>query len=274
MVQRRIMPDGRRIDFPDGMSKAQIDIEMRARTDPAYAAAIGDARRRVATAPPVYRAVSQGFTANQSDELEAGTAALETGLRNLAARTGVVEPAPYGRKTAFEAVMDAEKEASDAALPTTNVVGGWIGAFANPVGKRGAKWVGDAGDVYQATGRSGAVGTATGLLTGYGAGRSQAEREQGALNDGLVGGTVGIVAPGLERAAKQSGMNSFLQKVAPAPTSVFYRLANTAAVPLRQAGASLKPVGEALTPDLGKGVDALKAIQQEQEKERERARRR
>jgi len=167
------------------------------RKDPATEAALADARKRAASAPGQIRALSGGAAFNFADEADAAAAALETGARNLFARTGLVEPAPYSSRQAFDAVMQAEREASakfGQTNPIQNLALGITGAVATGGGP-GMGFIKAAPNLGSRILRSAGVGAGGGAVAGAGSGNTPAERTTNALLGGGLGGVVGGVIP-------------------------------------------------------------------------------
>lgn len=167
------------------------------RRDPAAEAALADARKRAASAPGQIRALSGGAAFNFADEADAAAAALETGARNLFARTGLVEPAPYSSKQAFDAVMQAEREASakfGQTNPIQNIALGITGGVASGGGP-GMAFIKAAPNLGSRILRSAGVGAGGGAVAGAGAGNTPSERTTNALLGGGLGSVVGGVIP-------------------------------------------------------------------------------
>jgi len=159
--------------------------------------ALADARQRSKNTSGAVRAVNQGFTFNLSDEIDAAGAAVETGARNLASKTGLVKGAGYSPKEAYQAVMQSEKEAGQQyakQAPVANFAANVVGGIANPLAKAGGGFVAGGKGLAQVAGRSAIVGGATGAA--YGAGEGQGmERVQNALVGGGTGAAIGGAIP-------------------------------------------------------------------------------
>lgn len=167
------------------------------RRDPAAEAALADARKRVASAPGQVRALSGGAAFNFADEAEAAAAAAETGIHNLFAKTGLVKPAPYSPKQAYDAVMQAEQEANARFArerPVQNIALGITGAVATGGGP-GMGFIKAAPTLGARALRSAAVGAGGGAVAGAGAGNTPSERATNALLGGGLGGVVGGAIP-------------------------------------------------------------------------------
>jgi len=167
------------------------------RKDPATEAALADARKRAASTPGQIRALSGGAAFNFADEADAAAAALETGARNLFAKTGFVEPAPYSSRQAFDAVMQAEREASTRfgqTNPVQNIGLNITGAVATGGGP-GMGFIKAAPNLGSRILRSAGVGATGGAVAGAGSGNTPSERATNALLGGGLGGTVGGVIP-------------------------------------------------------------------------------
>lgn len=167
------------------------------RRDPAAEAALADARKRAASAPGQVRALSGGAAFNFADEADAAAAAAETAARNLFAKTGLVKPAPYSPKQAYDAVMQAEREASAGfgqVHPVQNVLLGLTGAVATGGGP-GVGFIKAAPNLGSRILRSAAVGAGGGAVAGAGAGNTPSERATNALLGGGLGGVVGGAIP-------------------------------------------------------------------------------
>ena len=167
------------------------------RRDPAAEAALADARKRAASAPGQVRALSGGAAFNFADEADAAAAALETGAHNLFAKTGLVKPAPYSPRQAYEAVMQAEQEANANFArehPVQNVALGITGAVASGGGP-GMGFIKAAPNLGARILRSAAVSAGGGAVAGAGAGNTPSERALNALIGGGLGGVVGGVIP-------------------------------------------------------------------------------
>lgn len=172
-------------------------------------AADRDARNRIKNTPDQVRAVSKGFTFGFADEIDAAGAALETGARNLAAKTGVVKPAPYGMGDAYGAVMDANAEA-DAEFarkhPVQNVGLQIAGGAVGPGMAQAARYVGGSRSLLGATVRSAVVGGGTGAVAGAGNARGGvSERGLAAASGAATGAVVGAVLPSAARAVQTGG---------------------------------------------------------------------
>lgn len=175
---RGLLPPDRAAAYEEAVKRGVI-------SDPTAAAAV-DAKARSANTPGIVRSISNGFTLNHSGELDAASAALETGAHNLITRATGGTP-KYGMADAYHAVMGTEDNAETQFAknnPVQNVTGQVVGAVANPLLKAGAGYVGRAGSLTSAALRSAAVGSAAGAVAGEGDAR-------GGLQSRLIGGAEG-----------------------------------------------------------------------------------
>lgn len=182
-TQKRVAP-------PKGKDKARID-----------------ARRRVKSAPDQVRAAAKGATFGFADELDAGAAALETGMGNLVRRaTG--QPVEYGMKDAYGAVMDANAEA-DAKFasehPVQNVGLQIAGGIAAPGAAAAGRFVGAGRGIVRQSLRSAAVGVGAGAVAGAGNGRGVVDRAKSAGKGAVIGGAVGGAMPAAGRVMQTAG---------------------------------------------------------------------
>lgn len=171
------------------------------------AAADRDAKRRVKSTPDQVRAVSRGFSFGLSDELDAGSAALETGGRNLLARVAGKKP-EYGMGDAYNAVMDASQQADSAyaqAHPVQNIGLNILGGMVGPGMATASRYVGNARNLLSATGRSALVGSGVGAVTGAASGRGVEGRLREAGKGALTGAVVGAALPSAGRLAQTAG---------------------------------------------------------------------
>ena len=116
------LPDGRslNVDAPSVQAAAEGAATWAKANPPSgMAKARADAKQRVSTAPGPIRAISQGASLGFSDELEAGSAALETGANNLLARVGLTKGAGYSMGEAYRAVADEERARCRKLTPTS-----------------------------------------------------------------------------------------------------------------------------------------------------------
>lgn len=204
--------DGVIHQFPDGTDPAVVDRAMKTyATDPANRAR-ADARRRVASTPGQVRAIGKGASLNFSDELDAASAALETGANNALSKVGLTKGAGYGMKDAYGAVMDAEKQADNAFStqhPGQNFGLQVLGGLST--GKVGLKTIQEAKTFGGAVGRSAGVGAAFGAIAGAGNDRGVnrlAGAATGAATGAALGGAlpaVAKVAQAIPRAARSAG---------------------------------------------------------------------
>lgn len=191
---RGLLPPDRAAAYVEAVKRGII-------SDPSAAAAV-DAKARSANTPGIVRAISNGFTLNHSGELDAASAALETGAHNLITRATGGTP-KYGMSDAYKAVMGTEgnSEADFAkAHPVQNVAGQVLGAAANPILKAGAAYVGKAASLGSAVLRSAAVGAGVGAVAGEGDARGGlTSRLQGAGTGAASGAVLGASVPAIAK---------------------------------------------------------------------------
>lgn len=168
-----------------------------------------DAKKFVGSTPAQLRVFNQGATFGFADEINAGGAALTAGANNALSKIGLTKGAGYNSRQAYDAVMEAEREANARFAqehPVQNVALQIAGGIMAPGAKGGAKFIGKGRNLGQASLRSGAVGAMTGAL--YGAGTAEggaANRAKGAMTGGATGAVVGAATPGAIRGAQFVG---------------------------------------------------------------------
>jgi hypothetical protein len=167
--------------------------------------ALEDARARAATTPGQVRAITEGFTANLVRPLDAATAALETGVTNLAGDMGIGDGAGYGMSDAFNAVRVAEGERSEDFFneePVQSIGLNILGGYANPLLRRSGDFVASGAGrgllasegLLPAVGRGLGVGAGIGGVSGLAA--SNPGDEVGAtVRGGIIGGALGGGVP-------------------------------------------------------------------------------
>lgn len=180
----------------EGLSAADLRGETKVRSD---------ATKRVNSVPQQVRTFNQGASFGFADELNAGTAALETGANNLLSRIGMTKGAGYSAKQAYDAVMDAERTANARFAqehPVQNASLQVAGAVAAPGSIAAGKFVGSAPNLAGAMTRSALVGGVTGAAYGAGTARGGvAERGRSAGAGMMTGAAVGAALPPVSRLA-------------------------------------------------------------------------
>lgn len=171
-------------------------------------AAQRDAARRIQSAPDQVRALSKGFTFGFSDELDAASAAAETGVTN-ALKQAVGQKPTYGMKDAYGAVMreNALRDAQFAeAHPVQNIALQIAGGAVGPGAAEAARFIGGARSLGGAALRSAGVGLGMGAVAGAGnADGGAIERAKGAVGGAVTGAAVGAAAPVVGRVAQTAG---------------------------------------------------------------------
>lgn len=156
----------------------------------------GAAEVRAKSTPGQVRAANQGATFGFADELDAASAALETGANNLVRRVTGRPSVGYGMGDAYKAVMDAEQRASAQFAeqhPIQNIGAQLVGGVAT--GKLALKPIQAATSFGGATLRAAGVGAAAGAAAGAGAGRGLEGRATGAAVGAAAGGALGALTP-------------------------------------------------------------------------------
>jgi hypothetical protein len=172
---------------------------------PGLAKATAAAKRRVASAPAPLRAFNQGATLGFADEIDAGSAALETGANNFVRRMTGQPSVGYGMGDAYKAVMDVES-AGDRQFAKDHPVAAPVlqvaGAVLSPAGRVGGGYVSRGANAGARIVRGATVGAMTGAVAGAGGSRGGVkDRAVGAGEGAVVGAmTGGAVTAGIEGA--------------------------------------------------------------------------
>lgn len=232
-----------------GAPKPQASAVSAPPAAPKPSKALEDARRRAASTPGQVRAITRGGSFGFVDELDALSAAAETGGRNLLSKTGLVKPAPYSASEAYGAVMTAEKEAQQAfakSNPVQSMAGEIIGSI--PTGNALLKAPGMLGMARLApkslVARAAVTGGTQGALYGLGT-ANEGERVKGAVTGGMFGAGSGALL--------QAGGNALARKAAE-------KVANPSkARILANAGVRLTP-GDVLGGGFKRTEDALTSV--------------
>lgn len=171
---------------------------------PAKQKARADAEKRSRATPGAVRAAAQGPTISFADELDAASAALETGANNLVRRITGRPSVGYGMRDAYEAVMQTEREQRNLFAkehPVANVMLPMAAGLMTPGAGAASRFVSGARTMAGTVARSAAVGAGFGAVAGAGAGEGVEGRAKGALAGGVVGGAIGGAVPVAARAA-------------------------------------------------------------------------
>lgn len=212
MAKYRIdLPDGRAIAVDaDSPELAAEGGETWAKANPltGRAGADADARKRIKSAPAPVRALAKGASFGFNDELDAVSAAGETGVSNLLGQLAGKKPR-YGMKDAFAAVMAANNQ-GDAkfadAHPAANLGLQILGGVGTPGVAAGARFVQGARGLIGGMARSAAVGSAGGAIAGAGNSRGGlVDRGKGAAGGVAAGAVIGGAMPAVGRVAQTAG---------------------------------------------------------------------
>lgn len=199
------------LDFSSQAAKTSGPLDFSAAAapaDPSYAAALADARKREAnplSGGPLIRNFARGASLGFNDELDAASAAGETAIHGLFNRATGQKPLAYTAKDAFDAVMEANKEAHAAdasAHPFQTGATELAGGIASPAMKVGGGLIKGASSLASAAKRSAGIGAALGSITGAGTtDGGLIDRAKGAGVGLIAGGTFGAAAPVAVRGA-------------------------------------------------------------------------
>lgn len=165
--------------------------------------ALKAARKRVENTPDLVRAFTKGATLSGADEIDALGAALETGIGNVGQR--IVGKTPeYGSRQAYDAVLQANREADEAfqgehpvQAAGSTILGGLMmpggGSIAKGVMGSG-KGVLGATNLLGRTVRGAAAGGLLGTVEGF-LGGEPGKRTEGAKSGAAVGAALGGALP-------------------------------------------------------------------------------
>lgn len=173
------------------------------------AKALGDARRRVKTAPDRLRAYTKGITLGFADELDAGAAAAETAIGNAFSKLTGGKGSGYGPRQAYDAVMQANREGDNAFAkdhPVQNVALQIAGGLSTPGSAAAGRFVTRSAQtglraLPGAVARSALVGATAGGLAGAG-GAEDGQRLSGAKRGAVTGAVVGAALPVIGETAR------------------------------------------------------------------------
>ena len=161
-----------------------------------------DANAYTDSTPGFVRSMSNGFAFNLSDEAAGLDAATQTAVHNGLAKMGLMQASGYSPADARAFTTMTERSADHRFQrdhPGWNLVGAGIGGYANPVGRLGGGWIGEAKGLA-ALGRSALVGGGMGAAYGAGEGDTLEARLSNAGTGALSGATLGTVLPGAAQA--------------------------------------------------------------------------
>jgi hypothetical protein len=197
-----------RIDLPDGRAVMVDAANPQEAADgasawaspgktPAQQRASADAQKRLSSVAPWEMGVGQGAAFNLGDELDAASAAGETGVNNFVRRLTGQPDVGYGMSDAYKAVADADrarlaKNAHD--HPAQMIGGGVLGAIANPLNKLAGGFVAASSGIPTAMLRGAITGGGLGALYGAGAG-APGQRIPSAVSGAAAGAVTGGVLP-------------------------------------------------------------------------------
>ena len=251
--RRGLLPPDKRTAYEEAQRRGLVP-----RADPA-ADALADARKRSANTPGFVRSLSQGIGFNFADDIDALSAAAETGIGNLINPKG----ARYTPAQARAAVLQSERETRAAygrEHPIASNTAGLVGAIASPVNKvLGPLAFGGKATGLARFAQTAAAGGVAGGIAGAG--------EEGA--DGILPGAGagavlgGLLPPGMQLAAKavapvvRAGVRALPPNVLRAS-----RAGLDAMRPPQRAIPSQAPMPSMVdTPQLGSKLKAAKVLQ-------------
>ncbi len=195
MIQVR-GPDGAILQFPNGTPQATMHAAMSQHYAPFFAQRA--AQQTIGSQPGLVRAMAHGATFGLSDMAAGAGAFLGTGARNLMASAGIGQAAPYSAAQAYQGQVNAE-HAAEAQFaqkhPLLNLGATVASSLAAPGAEQAARFIGAAPGMMSAAGRSGAIGAATGAVSGAaGAAPNLPAMANGAAHGAAVGGGLGLVS--------------------------------------------------------------------------------
>lgn len=164
---------------------------------PALARARHDAVGFVDSTPDWMRAINNGFAFGGAGIINAGGAALETGIHNAFSHALGLPDSGYGMKDAYTAVRDAERGSTQQFSqqhPWENGGLTLLGVGANPATWAGGEFIAGAKGLLPTIGRSAVVNGVLG--SAYGAGSAApGQHLNGAVQGGVLGVATAPVAP-------------------------------------------------------------------------------
>jgi hypothetical protein len=186
-MPRVSLPDGRSVDFPDGMSRQDMEAAMRqylAETEGRGSAL----NRQAGFADNLIRSVARGATFDFADEIAAGIPAAAGAVRDWAAGSGP------GFQSRYDAALSAERDrdkAFDQSNPVSSALGQVAGGMAVGAAVPMIRAFSGAG-ARAALGNTAVNAAAGGALSGFGAGEDGlANRLGSAAGSGILSGLAG-----------------------------------------------------------------------------------